>query len=293
MLATNRATDVNSQANGQNPPYGADINFYLKAPARVEISIVGPDGQPVRKLSQPGQAGINRVWWDLRYDTATPVRLRTRPPGEPWVTVGPEGWRLLASYGPFRGNATVEPGPYTVKLSAGGKELSAPLQVLRDPKSVGSEAQIKEQVAFMLQIRSELNEMAEMINRLEWIRKQSETLQAMLRDDPKQAAALKEARELEQKAIAVESDMVDVHLTGRPEDSFRHPMRLIEKLGYLGSILDNNWGGGGSDLPPTDSEIAVHKELQQQMQKCKRSYAEFMNAAAPALNSLGTKLAQP
>jgi photosystem II stability/assembly factor-like uncharacterized protein len=286
-LATNRATDVNAQSNGQNPPPGADINFYLKSPGKVEITVVGADGQPVRKLSETGRAGVNRVWWDLRYEIATQVKLRTSPPGEPWVKLGTEGWRPLLSYGPFRGNATVEPGTYTIKLSAAGKTLSAPLTVLRDPKSVGSDEQIKQQVAFMLEIRSELNEMAEMINRLEWIRSVSQLRQAVLRDDPAQATALQQAKKLEETTLAVESEFFDVHLTGRTEDSFRHPMRLIEELGYLGSILDNNWGGGGSDLPPTDSEIAVHKQLQEQIAKCKHNYADFMNSSAPALKSVG------
>jgi photosystem II stability/assembly factor-like uncharacterized protein len=286
-LATNRATDVNSQSNGQNPPPGADINFYLRSPGKVEITIVGADGQPVRKLSETGRVGVNRVWWDLRYEMATQVKLRTSPPGEPWVKPGAEGWRPLLSYGPFRGNATVAPGTYTIKLSAAGKTLSAPLTVLRDPKSIGNDEQIKQQVAFMLEIRTELSEMAEMINRLEWIRSVSQLRQAVLRDDPAQSTALQQAKKLEETTIAVESELLDVHLTGRPEDSFRHPMRLMEELGYLGSILDNNWGGGGSDLPPTDSEIAVHKQLQEQIAKCKRNYAEFMNSSAPALKSVG------
>jgi hypothetical protein len=128
----------------------------------VEITIVGANGQPVRKLSETGRAGVNRVWWDLRYEMATQVRLRTSPPNEPWVKLGSEGWRPLLSYGPFRGNASVEPGTFTIKLTAGGKTLSAPLTVFRDPKSLGSDEQIRQQVAFMLEIRGELSEVAEM-----------------------------------------------------------------------------------------------------------------------------------
>ncbi len=287
MLFTNRANDVNGQTNGQNPPFGADINFYLKTPGRVEITIIGPDGQSVRKLTENGHAGLNRTWWDLRYEPATPVRLRTSPPGEPWVKVGNEGWRNLASYGPFRGNALVAPGAYKIQLTAGGKTLSAPLTVLRDPKSVGNEAQIKQQVAFMLELRNELSEMADMINGLERIRTLSQLQQAVLRDDPSQTAVLKQVSKLEQDALAVESELVDVHLTGRPEDAFRHPMQLIEQLGYLGSILDNNWGGSGSDLPPTASEVAVHKELQAQMARNKVRYTEFMRSNSTALKMAG------
>ena len=39
------------------------------------------------------------------------------------------------------------PGNYTVKLSAGGTELSQPLMVKKDPNSSGSESDIQAQFA--------------------------------------------------------------------------------------------------------------------------------------------------
>src|SRR5208282_5288164 len=95
---------------GKNPPYGADINFYLKAaPGEKEaakLTIRDADGKTVREIEckgpkpggaaakKPGEeaensdegpppceakAGMNRVWWDLRTERTAQIRLRTAP----------------------------------------------------------------------------------------------------------------------------------------------------------------------------------------------------------------------
>ena len=50
---------------GQNPPYGASINYYLKtAPSGdVKIRIEDAQGQTVRTLTGKKTVGINRVTW--------------------------------------------------------------------------------------------------------------------------------------------------------------------------------------------------------------------------------------
>jgi hypothetical protein len=48
---------------GQNPPYGAAINYYLKSAARdVSIKITDAQGQTVQTIRGTRTAGINRVW---------------------------------------------------------------------------------------------------------------------------------------------------------------------------------------------------------------------------------------
>ena len=47
-----RASESGAGLAGQNPPYGADINFWLKTPHdKVSISIVGSDDKTIRTLS--------------------------------------------------------------------------------------------------------------------------------------------------------------------------------------------------------------------------------------------------
>lgn len=55
-----------------NPPYGAMIDYYLRAasPGNVRITISDKSGKVVRELSGPAEAGVNRVEWDLRLPSA-------------------------------------------------------------------------------------------------------------------------------------------------------------------------------------------------------------------------------
>ena len=127
---------------------------------------------------------------------------------------GPEGTRPYASYGIFFGNALVTPGTYTVTVTADGKKLSAPLDVLRDPHSAGSVQDMEAETQFLLQVRSELSQIADMVNHLEWARRRTETLEAMLRAEGDETL-LKAAEDFEAKAVAVEGNFMDTNLTGR------------------------------------------------------------------------------
>ncbi len=51
-----------------NPPYGAMIDYYLRAKAEgnVRITITDKSGKLVRELTGSKEAGVNRVVWDLR-----------------------------------------------------------------------------------------------------------------------------------------------------------------------------------------------------------------------------------
>src|SRR5439155_22314125 len=68
-------------AAGNDPPYGAGINYYLKtAPAgTVTITILDQKGQMVRTLPGTNATGINRIHWNLRYERSNDIRLRTSP----------------------------------------------------------------------------------------------------------------------------------------------------------------------------------------------------------------------
>ena len=140
--------------NGKNPPPGVLVSYYLKtavpAPAepqpadtsakpeekkeekkdekaegkregKVKISVIDKDGKLVREIDGPGAAGVNRANWDLRYTSPaepTPEQLEAMAAG---YDFGPRG--------PY-----VEPGEYTIKIKAGGKEASERVTVEEDPR---------------------------------------------------------------------------------------------------------------------------------------------------------------
>lgn len=106
---------------GHNPPYGADLTYYLSTPASdsARLTIVDAKGTTVRSMSGPANAGVQRVWWDLR---GTPAAVTQAGRG------GGGGGRGGA-------NPQVPPGVYTVRLSVDGHESTAKLTVAKDPNA--------------------------------------------------------------------------------------------------------------------------------------------------------------
>ncbi|MGH7710238.1 MAG: WD40/YVTN/BNR-like repeat-containing protein, partial [Gemmatimonadaceae bacterium] len=160
------------QTVGQNPPYGAAINYWLKTPPSGDVTVTILDGnsREVRRLSATKVAGLNRVQWDLRGEPTRQVRLRTSPMYAPEITLGPEGWRPAPNAGQV--SILMPPGTYTVRLTAGGETQTQQLVVRKDPNSAASEEEIRQQVAALNGIRDNVNEVADMVNEIELIRGQ-------------------------------------------------------------------------------------------------------------------------
>ena len=278
-----RQNDAGSRVVGENPPYGADVNFWLKsADEKVQIEILDARNEVVRTMQERGRPGLNRAWWDLRSESAKAPDLLTSLPDEPWVRAG----RHLAGYG-FRvpeAGPVVPPGKYTVRLTAGGEHLTAPLEVLPDPHTLGTAQSIQSEVQFILEVRSEIDQVAEMVDRLEQVRKETEDNQVLLeRGAGDRAAALKESLAYDKQAIALEGTMIDVHNTGRGEDAFREPVQLYEKLSWLITRIDGNPGSGpgGADMAPTAQQIAVNNQFKEEIAKLQAELKQFLAAPRP------------
>jgi hypothetical protein len=271
---------------GRNPPYGANINFYVKeAPDKpVEITVLDAGGETVRTLSKEADAGINRLWWNLRYESSERAKLRTPPPGKPWVPLGKDGTRPVVTWDLdlWRGQLgpIAPPGTYTVRVKVGDRELAADLEVIKDPHSAGSETDIQQQVALSLEIRDNLNEVVDMINRIEWIRRQLLDLETMFAGDENTQSVLEAAGEIGDSAITVEGKLFDVTMTGAREDAFRGPMKLYGRLSALGSDLS----GFGADFPPTQQQLEVHRVLTQRLAEAREEFKVLMEQQVPAFN---------
>lgn len=159
------SSESESVFHGANPPYGADVNFWLASAPKhgtaVRVQIL-QHGSAIRTIGvKDAAAGVNRVWWNLRYDSIKPVGDYT-----PWQEAG------------FRGPLAV-PGTYTVRVIANAHTSQGMLRVLKDPRSQASAAALHAQLAFLLRIRSDLTELSAAIERLR--SKHSPAANALLR----------------------------------------------------------------------------------------------------------------
>jgi hypothetical protein len=233
----------------------------------------------------------------MRYTAPAVPRLRTPPPGKPFVRTGPDGHRPLVTWDldlSLRG-PLVPPGTYAVRLSVGDSAagtitaFTQSLTVRKDPNTVATDSDVAAQTRAALLIRAEQDSVARMINRLEWVRKQLADLGAELRGDTalagdataKRLVAL--ADSLDRRAILVEGTLFDVHLTGAREDAFRSPMQLYGRLGALQSDVAES----GADFAPTTQQLAVNELFKQRIAEASTRFAEFMEKTLPGF---GTEL---
>ncbi len=281
-----RESDVGGHISGENPPYGADINFWLKTPATdVELTFSGPEGT-IRTLNVRGTAGLNRVWWDLRYAPGTSITMQTAPLDAPWA----DPHRSYAAYGtriPPAG-PIVPPGAYAVHIKAGSHETSAPLTVLPDPHSPGTLPSIRSQVAFARETQAEANQAADMINHLERTRREVEDAEgSMAAAAQKNSAAIHAAKDFDARLSALEGKLIDVHNTGPSEDAFRNPVQLYERLSWMiGPMVGTpGSGSGGGDAGPTTQQIAVNDEFKQELARIQAEFKQIVERDTPAFNA--------
>jgi len=248
----------NDPTAGQNPPYGASIDYLLKtAPAAPpHLSIVDASGRTVRTLTISAQPGLNRVWWDLRFEPTKQLRLHTPPLYAPEVTLNAQGWRPAP--GERRISLLAPPGTYTVKLTIGGKDYTQPLRVLKDPHSNGTESDIQIQTKLMTSLSGTMDSMVEAVNQIESLRAQLMALKSALGSDEASAPIRSAASQLGDKLMAIEGELIQLRSTGRGQDDVRFSPKLISKLGYLASGVES------SDYQPTTQQVAVHDELKEQ-----------------------------
>ena len=267
---------------GHNPPYGASISYYLKTVPDVDVHIEVMDetGHHIKTLTGTRNLGINRIWWNLRNEPSQKTKLKMPPLYASHVEVGPDGWR------PSRGRPIsyrVAPGTYTVKLTAGEKELTRKLVVRKDPKSVGTEADIREQIEMLRELWDMSDAVANRVNQIESIRKQIDDLSALLKDDEGASEIITAAEKLDEKLVAVEGNFIQLkHIAG--QDFLRWPGRFYSKLGRLAGEV------GSTDFPPTAQQIEVHEMYKAQWAVYRAQIDEVLNEDLTAFNQLLEKI---
>ena len=269
---------------GHNPPYGASINYYLsrEAEADVTLTILDGRGETIRELDGTTEPGINRVWWDLRYEGSDQPRLRTSPVDRPDVGLGPEGWRPLpgAGFGPEGGiRPLVAPGTYTVRLSVENQEFTRPLTVRKDPNSLGSEEGIRAQTEVVLEIRENVSAMADTINQIEWVRKQISDINALLEDDANAEPVVAAGTALDEKLMALEGNFFDLRQTGQG-DSMYYPPQLYSKVPGVARAISQ------SDFGPTASQVEMHESHTEQIAGHLRRLDGLLSEDLAAYNEL-------
>ena len=295
---------------GENPPYGAVLNYWLKEPfaseaksasadagdapkaGPVSITIWNAEGEKIRTIPGTNKAGVNRVSWDLRYEPSEEVRLRATPASHPHVfeekRFRGKDHRGVYYYGitALRNGPLVAPGTYTVRLAAGGKQWERKVVVLRDPNSAGTDASVAESTRLSVAIWRDTTAAARMINRLEWTRRQLEDFRKMLAAEKAPEADRGAAKDLEKSVGAVEDDLLQPTIEDADLKSFRGPLKLYLWLLWLQAEVGPGAAdvSGNADMAPTEPERQVYELLSGRLGEARGKIDALYGKTIPAWN---------
>jgi hypothetical protein len=128
-------------------------------------------------------------------------------------------------------------------------------------------------------LRSDLNDAAESINEIEWIRKQLEDVQGLASKVGGNAEAIvASAEELSGTFLAVEEKICQVKLTGTGQDRVRWPTKIAGRIAYLAG------GVAVEDFRPTDQHREVHEVLKGRLASAKQELQQLKDNDLPAFN---------
>ena len=144
------------------------------------------------------------------------------------------------------------------------------LTVIKDPHSGGTEADIQAQMTTLFELRRDMERAADLVNGIEVARSQIEGLAEVVGDH----AIKKASDELNQKLIAVEENLVELHVRARGGS------KVARKLAYLASEL------ASSDFKPTNQQLEVQKLLEERLATGQAQFDALRARDLPALTAL-------
>jgi hypothetical protein len=274
---------------GDNPPAGAVIDYYLKSkPAETEtitLEVLTADGKLVRRISNrrpadsteqpeewtyrekpsdviPDAAGANRFAWDLRWEDPEKI------PGAFYSDDGPRG-------------PLVTPGRYEVRLTAGGRSQTVPLEIVPDPRLAGqmAEQDVQELADLSMRTWSDIDALHKAVNQIRETRARLETIKKWSKDNAAAKPVIDAADGISTKLAPIEARLLQVKMAAS-EDNLRYPNMLNEQYDTFSGVLDSE------DFGPTESQRQVYAYLHGELTKELAKWHTVSQADLPALQSL-------
>lgn len=251
---------------GRNPPIGVIITYYLKehVPGQVSLAILDNEGKTVRSFSSekghgpaiPKQVGANRFIWDGRH---------------------PGGSGTLSAPGPL-----AVPGSYHVRLTVKGETFSESFELLQDPRTQASQADLVAQRDLLLQIHDRLSETNAAVARLRNVREQVEAWESKSAGHEGADQISKAAASIKSRLDAIEDRLVTVM---GPNPQQMPPTRLAGKLVSLISVVQS------ADWVPTAQSVQVFQQvtgrIQEQLQQLRPIIEGDVETFGGLLKTLG------
>ena len=260
---------------GQNHPGGVMVHYYLKDTTKAEVSLefMELNGQLIKKYATKpntrakeekltiSKPGMNRFVWNMRYPDA-------------------ERFDGLVLWAASLNGPRALPGTYKVRLTVNGKSMETEFEILKDPRSTGSDEDLKAQFNFQQEVLAKVSETHVAIRKIRQAREQINRAIDPIKD---QKDAMKDVLD---KAKSIQDAMRTIEETlyqtknRSNQDPLNFPIRLNNKLAHLNSLA------GQGNFRPTDQMIAVKNDLTARIDEQLRALDKIFKEEIPAFNAL-------
>ncbi|MBT8270262.1 MAG: glycosyl hydrolase, partial [Bacteroidia bacterium] len=238
-----------SLTSGTNHPNGVITYFYLndlKDDDKVSLTYFSRAGDTIKTFSNTDkknklkvEKGSNKFVWNMIYDGATDF----------------EG--MIMWWASLRGPKAI-PGQYKVVLNVNGESKEQDFNILADPRSESSLADMTTQFDFIKDVNETMDKAHKSIKKIRNINKQLSAFEEQYKDDEAVKDLLDRAKALKEDFSEIEKALYQTKNRSR-QDPLNFPIRLTNKLGHLNALVSLG------DFPPTDQDIAVKNELTQKI----------------------------
>ncbi len=262
-----------SKTTGENHPGGVMFHFYAQdtvSSDTVKIQIKEKGGTLIQTFStHPDkkskekqlavQKGFNRLVWDMRYQ-------------------GAEKFDGMILWWASLNGPRALPGTYVVRLENNGKAEETTFEIVKDPRSSTSDADLRAQFVFLSEVRDKLSETNETIKDIRSARKQiNAAVKGIKGEEYKELIALKD--DILKTMKSVEEALYQTQ-NRSGQDPLNFPVRLNNKLGHLNSL--ESIGA----FKPTDQAIAFKNEVTAVIDAELSRWDKVKTEQLPALNKL-------
>jgi hypothetical protein len=315
-----RHSSFHGKGIGDNPPYGAIINYYLKEKPKTTITLEVRDAQGTLVNSftskpQKKKAGDGPKMSEVEEHPDQSAKAEEEEevpeddPDAPFervkktvltteAGVNRVSWDLrykgadkikgakVDAGAPEQG-PLVNPGTYTLKLTVGGKVATNSAVVLLDPRSHASAADLDEQLRLALRIRDDLSHLSRMVTQIRSIRKQLADREDLLKGNSKATALRSPARELIRKLSALEEKLHN------PKAQVTYDILAMKGGAKLCSQLCTLFEDAKEPGPVTQGARERYAELSRELEQHAGEFETLCAGDLAKLNELAKSLAIP
>ena len=261
------------KTEGINHPNGVMIHFFLKDTAKVvaSLEIIETNGtlikkfvsKPDKKIKEeqlPIKPGMNKFNWNMRYADA-------------------EGFDGLIMWAGSLTGPKAVPGIYKAKLTINGIATETQFEILKDPRTSGTVADIKAQFDFSMSVRDKLSETNKAVKSIRTARDQINRITEPMKGKEEMKDVNDLAKSILDDMKKVEENLYQTKNKSN-QDPLNYPVRLNNKLAALGSEVD------GGDYKPTEQVKTVHGEITEKINEQLNVLKKIMTEKVPKFNEL-------